>query len=125
MAHLAGSRWAVEMNIYQNEFLNYNCRSANPFGAPAVILGCPEMSTKVPLVAAHELGHILTGRGHRDEGTSIMHAQDGSISFWPGFELMGLGNKSASGFQQYQKSEIRTNTLQYGATGVDNFNGDY
>ena len=76
-------------------------------------------------VLAHELGHIATGRGHVTDGTSIMHAQDASITFWPGCELIGLGSGSPNGLLQYQKSAIRTSTLLFGSIGTNDFSGDY
>lgn len=110
-----------ESQNIQNAFGTY----ADSISAPIVFLGCNANYNSFVSVLAHELGHIATGRGHVTEITSIMHAQDASISFWPGYELIGLSSGTASGLQQYLKSAIRTSTLQFGATGTNDFNGDY
>lgn len=98
---------------------------ADSISAPIIFPGCNANYVSFATVLAHELGHIVTGRGHVPAGTRIMHAQDASISFWPGYELIGLGIGTASSLQQYQRSAIRTSTLKYGVAATNDFTGDY
>lgn len=97
---------------------------SDSINSPVVFIGCSKSKDRVTTVAPHELGHILTGRGHHSSSTSIMYTQDSGQSFIEDFAIIGKPPRSST-LSKTRSLQIRTWSLIYGATGNNDFNSDY
>jgi hypothetical protein len=107
------------------EMVDYLSVLGNAIHAPMVFLGCAEPNERIMLLAAHELGHILTGREHQGSTLSLMHNQVGTTGLLPNLDMVDKKNALSRPVSDYQTSQVRTYELQYGATGTKEFNNDY